>query len=110
MIYTVIFFVAIGSSIFANWFSDPSHEMLGFVGCLLYIVPFLLIPFAAPLEDVCIEAAESRRRRNGLPIIIPSPRSERLFRIAVYVALAAGICLFFLGFWLIGYLYPGIGS
>jgi hypothetical protein len=109
MVYTVIFVGAIGTSVFANWYFGPSHEMIGFVGCLIYIVPFLLIPFAGPLEDVCIEAAEARRRRKGLPIIIPSPKSERLFRRAVYVALAAAICLFFLGFRLIGYLYPGIG-
>jgi hypothetical protein len=83
--------------------------MLGFVGCLTYIVPFLLIPFAGPLEKACIEAAEARRRRKGLPIrIMSSPKSEKLFRMAVYLVLTLAIVLFFLGFRLIGYLYPGV--
>jgi hypothetical protein len=75
----------------------------------MYAVPFLLIPFAGPLERAYDRAAEARRRRKGLPIqIMPSPKSEKLFRMAAYLVLASAIVLFFAGFRLIGYLYPGV--
>jgi len=109
MVYTALFILTIGTSVYANWYFDLSNNVLGIVGCLTYIVPFLLIPLARPIERVCIESAEARRRHKGLPIqVMPSPKSERLFRRAVYIVLAMAFALFFFGFWLIGHLYHGV--
>jgi hypothetical protein len=106
MVYTVIFIVAIATSLGACWCEGPNGDL---IGCLMYVVPFALIPFAGPLERASINAVQGRRRSKGLPIqIMTFPNGEKIFRMAIYVMLALAICLFFFGFWLIGYLYPGV--
>ena len=101
-VYAGIFVFAIGACFYANWY----HSQIGFlIGGLVWIASFMLIPIAGSIESASKEASEARRMQKGLPIL-PPPKGEKFFGMAIYLMLATAIVLFVLGFRLIGYLYP----